>query len=159
MKQSTAVIILILVVLLVVGGIFISIRGFGSLAKQESEDKQALTEMQTLWETGAATTGLAVKQEGANLMNYVDVTYTVDGVEYKSTFSVAQAEFQKIDGDDKDGQGEVEVHYDAEQPENAVIEAALAQQAKRTEAWKGLTMLLVMAILYVIIMSVYKRKK
>lgn len=86
------------------------------------------------WEEGEVTQGVAenvgdytsIGQRLTGKQTYIVlVRYSVDGTDYECKYLVDSKAFDQIDGDDKDGKGDVEVHYDAGDPSIAMIEAAV----------------------------------
>lgn len=99
----------------------------GSMAQEADRHMDA-------WENGKVTQGVAEnvgdyttigeKLKGRQT-DIVLVLYNVDGTDYECKYLVDSEAFDQIDGDDQDGKGDVEVHYDPSDPSYAMIEAAV----------------------------------
>ena len=78
-----------------------------------------------LWGNSSVVTGTAKKvgdytsaiekMSGKSFYN-VEMSYTVDGKDYKNNYKFDTAVFDRLDGDPQDGEAELDVHYDPDNP-------------------------------------------
>ena len=129
-KKETAGIVvmtifLVVFVALCIGGIVFGIHSFIKISKQKTEDKATLSAWSEVWESGEAVDGLVVRIKDRAARDNYEMRYAVDGTDYSQVCSINAKTFTAIDGEDKDGQGGVEIHYDPDDPQVAACEAAI----------------------------------
>ena len=120
-------------VALCIGGIVFGVHDFISITKQKTEDKATLSAWSEVWENGEAVDGLVVKIKDKAIWDNYEMRYAVDGTDYSQVCTINARTFAAIDGDDKDGQGGVEIHYAPDDPQVATCEAAIEGQKEAVE--------------------------
>ena len=91
-------------------------------------NKAALAEQNEIWENGSAVTGTIIKSDQPEklyappILQHALLQYEVDGVAYEEECSVKEADFEKLDGEDKDGKASIELRYDPKDPSRVAAE-------------------------------------
>ncbi len=153
---------IVLVAAIVIGvGVYI-LSSFSDASRKEAESTELARTLQEIWDNGESVMGTAVQVGKAKDGDNVELRYAVDGVDYKATCTIDEKSLKEIDGEDADGQGEVEIHYDPDDPQTATVEAALNMQKRATKLNTVLKILMGGAFVYLmwsVIAEMNKRKR
>ncbi len=92
-------------------------------------ENAAWSNMKRIWEEGISTEASVELLGDVSQRFSIRFDYTVDGKDYSVRTTLRPEEFARIDGEDQDGKGVAEAHYDPGNPGSAVLEGSADCQA------------------------------
>ena len=141
-------------ILFLVGLSFLVLKSNTALSKA----KEQFSWQEPLWESGTATTGTAIADGELTRTGIffkaqnVILEYDVDGDSYTCESRMAKKEFDKLDGSNEDGKGEVLLRYDPQDPSRATTEPSVKILKQEKNAYFAVKWL---CILYLIYYAIY----
>ena len=144
------VIVFILVLAFLAGGVVFGTHTYFKVSRQSKADEATLKAWTEVWGNGESVTGIVVKTKDKAVRDCYELRYTVDGTDYAVVCTLKAKTFEAIDGEDGDGQGAVEIHYDPNDPQVATSEAALEGQKEIGKNNSASMMIMTAAILFVL---------